>query len=297
MSPPPSFAPNRAPATIVNLNQFLSPAAALGAAATLGVADFTGGVAGRRTPPASVAIGIEAVGLVALPLAIWLLPGRLDLVAALLAFTGGVTGGLGLIAFYRAMSLSLIGVVAPITAVVAAALPTAVGVMTGERLHPGQIAGIAIGLVAIGLINGVGRGSTHSTRTAVGLAVFAGVGFGLFFVLFHAGSGAGVTAFVSGRVGSALAALGFALVSGVSPLPRRGTWRLLAVGGTLDGAGVVLYLYATFHGLLSLSALLTSFYPAFTILCARVFLKERMTTIQAAGAVFAVVAVALIAAA
>ena len=69
------------------------------------------------------------------------------------------------------------------------------------------------------------------------------------------------------------------------------------MGGTLDGAGVVLYLYATFHGLLSLSALLTSFYPAFTILCARVFLKERMTTIQAAGAVLAVVAVALIAAA
>ncbi|TMG32042.1 MAG: hypothetical protein E6H95_01070, partial [Chloroflexi bacterium] len=126
MSPPPPFAPNRAPATIVNLNQFLSPAAALGAAATLGVADFTGGVAGRRTPPASVAIGIEAIGLVALPLAIWLLPERLDPVAALLAFTGGMIGGLGLIAFYRAMSLSPIGVVAPITAVVAAALPTAV---------------------------------------------------------------------------------------------------------------------------------------------------------------------------
>ena len=69
------------------------------------------------------------------------------------------------------------------------------------------------------------------------------------------------------------------------------------MGGTLDGAGVVLYLYATFHGLLSLSALLTSFYPAFTILCARVFIKERMTKIQAAGAVLAVVAVALIAAA
>src|SRR5207253_686473 len=151
MSPPPPFAPNRAPATIVNLNQFLSPAAALGAAATLGVADFTGGVAGRRTPPASVAIGIEAIGLVALPL-------------------------------------------------------------------------------AIGLINRVGRGSTHGTRTAVGLAVLAGIGFGLFFILFHAGSGAGVTAFVSGRVGSAVASLGFALVSGVSLLPRRGTWRLLAVG-------------------------------------------------------------------
>src|SRR3989442_10785279 len=127
------------------------------------------------------------------------------------------------------------------------------------------------------------------------LAILAGIGFGLFFILFHAGSGAGVTAFVSGRVGSAFAALGFALVSGVSPLPKRGTWGLLAVGGTLDGVGVVLYLYATFHGLLSLSALLTSFYPAFTVLCARLFIKERMTAMQAAGAVLPVAAVALFA--
>lgn len=231
----------------------------------------------------------------ALPLAIWLLPARLDLVAALLAFAGGAAGGLGLIAFYRAMSLSLIGVVAPITAVVAAALPTAVGVLAGDRLHPGQIAGIAVGLVAIALINGLGRASTEATRAAVGLAVLAGIGFGLFFILFHAGSAAGVTAFISGRLGSAIAALGFALFSGVSPIPRRGTWGLLALGGTLDGAGVVLYLYATFYGLLSLSALLTSFYPAFTVLCARVFIKERMTAIQAGGAVLAVVAVALIA--
>src|SRR2546428_3125894 len=127
------------------------------------------------------------------------------------------------------------------------------------------------------------------------LAILAGIGFGLFFILFHAGSGAGVTAFVSGRVGSAFAALGFALVSGVSPLPRRGTWGLLAVGGTLDGAGVVLYLYATFHGLLSLSALLTSFYPAFTVVCARLFINERLSAIQALGAVLALVAIALIA--
>src|SRR5438874_1707280 len=208
MSPPPPFAPNRAPATIVKLNQFLSPAAALGAAATLGVADFTGGVAGRRTPPASVAIGIEAIGLVALPLAIWLLPERLDPVAALLAFTGGMIGGLGLIAFYRAMSLDLIGVVAPITAVIAAALPTAVGVLVaGEKLHLGQGAGIVAGLVAIAMINGAGgRDARLGAGRALGLAIVAGVGFGLFFILYHAGSSAGVTAFVSGRAGSAVVA-------------------------------------------------------------------------------------------
>jgi drug/metabolite transporter (DMT)-like permease len=279
------------------LSSLLSPAAALGAAATLGVADFTGGVAGRRTPPPSVALGIELVGLVAIPFAILVLPLRFDLAAALLAFGGGAAGGLGLIAFYRAMALNLIGVVAPITAVVAAALPTAVGVLGGERLHAGQIAGIAVGLVAIALINGGGQTATKGARTAAGLAIFAGVGFGLFFILFHAGSSAGATAFVSGRLGSASAVLLYALVSGVSAVPGRSAWRLIALGGTLDGVGVVLYLYATFHGLLSLSALLTSFYPAFTVLCARLFIYEQLSAIQAAGAVLAVIAIALIAAA
>src|SRR5256885_16804204 len=86
MSPPPPFAPNRAPATIVKLNQFLSPAAALGAAETLGDADFTGGDAGRSQPPASVAIGIEAIGIMAFTLSIRLQHVRLAFAAVLLGF-------------------------------------------------------------------------------------------------------------------------------------------------------------------------------------------------------------------
>jgi len=277
------------------MNPLLSPAAALGAAATLGIADFTGGVAGRRTPPPSVAVGIEFCGLVALPVALWLLPLRWDLTALVLTFTGGAVGGLGLILFYRAMTLNLIGVVAPITAVVAAALPTLVGVLGGERFHFGQVGGIAVGLVAIILINGPSREAATGARAALGLAVLAGLGFGLFFILAHAGSSAGVVAFLSGRAGSALAAICFALVSGVSFVPRRPAWRLIGVGGALDGMGVVLYLFATFHGLLSLSALLTSFYPGFTILCARIFTRERLNLVQAIGAALAVVSVALIA--
>lgn len=278
------------------MNSLLSPAAALGAAATLGVADFAGGVAGRRTPPPSVTIGIEICGLAALPFALWLLPFRWDLQAAVLTFTGGAIGGIGLILFYRAMTLNLIGVVAPITAVVAAAFPTVVGLLGGDRLHPGQFAGIGAGLIAIVLINGPSREVAKGARAALGLAIVAGVGFGLFFILAHAGSSAGVVAFLSGRAGSGLASLGFALVSRVSFVPRRTAWRLIGVGGVMDGLGVVLYLYSTFHGLLSLSALLTSFYPAFTILCARLFTHERMSWVQASGALLAVVAVALIAA-
>jgi drug/metabolite transporter (DMT)-like permease len=277
------------------LTPLLSPLAALGSAAAFGIADFSGGLAGRRTPAPSVTVGIELCGLSMLPLAIWLLPSGWDARAASLAFTSGILGGLGLIAFYRAMAHNLIGVVAPITGVVAAALPTTVGLFEGDRLRALQLGGIGLGLVAIALISGARREPWAQARAGVILAIVAGVSFGLFFVLFHAASFAGVTAFISGRLGSGLAGLGVALVSGVPFIAGRRAWRLIAIGGVLDGGAVVLYLYASRNGLLSLTALLASFYPAFTVLCARLFTRERLTVVQAVGAAMAVVAVAMIA--
>jgi uncharacterized membrane protein len=274
----------------------LSPLAALGSGAMLGVADFGGGVAGRRTPAPSVIAGMELAGLVvALPFALLVLPLRWDVGDMALAFSGGVVGGLGLIAFYRAMTISLIAVVAPITGVIAAALPVALGIIGGDRLHVGQVVGIVVGLAAIALINGLGRGSVAGARAGLWLAILAGLAFGFFFIVFHAGSPAGTAAFVSGRIGSAIAVLPAAAIMGVSPIPRRGTWRLIAVVGMFDGAGTVLYLYASQGGLLALTAVLASFYPAFTVLCARLLAHEQQSRTQTAGAVLAVAAVALIA--
>jgi len=239
---------------------------------------------------------VEAVGLVAIPLALLLLPTHWDVQALALTYAGGAIGGFGLILFYRAMALGLIGVVAPITAVIAAALPTAVGVLVGgERLRVGQAAGILAGLVAIVLINGGGSTAREGARQAVALAIVAGIGFGLFFILFHEASSAGLPAFVSGRAGSATVAVAYALIARVSVLPGRNALRLIAIGGSLDGIGWVLYMYATVHGLLSISALLTSFYPAITILCARLILHERLSAVQLAGAALAIIAVAAIA--
>lgn len=273
----------------------LSPYAAMAAAITLGVADFTGGRAGRRTSAPSVAVGIELVGLVVAPVALLVLPHGFDWAAALQAFAGGAAGGLGLIAFYRAMAFNLIGVVAPITGFVAAALPVAVGLIGGDHLGIWQLLGIALGLVGLLLVTGADSETAKNARRGVLLALLAGVTFGLFFILFHAASHAGVTAFVSGRLGSGFAALSAALVSGTSIAIRRPAWRLIAFGGVIDGFGVMLFLYATHNGLLSVSAVLTSFYPAFTVLCARFLTHERLTRLQALGAVLAVVAIALIA--
>jgi len=276
------------------VNPLLSPIAALGSAAAFGVGDFMGGLAGRRSPTPSVTLGIELCGLAALPLALWLLPVTWDLQAAALTFVGGALGGLGLIAFYRAMALDLIGVVAPVAGVVGASLPTVVGLLTGDRLQVWQLGGIGVGLFAIYLINAGSDVTSEKGKRGLGLAIMAGLAFGLFFILFHAASWAGITAFISGRAGSAVAAVGFALVTGVSFVARRSAWRLIVIAGMLDGAGVTFYLFATHHGALSVTALLASFYPAFTVLCARLLTRERLAPIQAVGAVMALIAIALI---
>jgi drug/metabolite transporter (DMT)-like permease len=193
-----------------------------------------------------VALSIELVGLVAVPLAFWLLPARLDLGLIGYTFLGGMVGGFGLILFYRAMALNLIGIVAPITGVIAAALPAAAGVLFGgERLHLAQVAGIFASLVAIGLINGPTPASGQGARSAIGLAIIAGVTFGLFFILFHAGSRSRVPAFLAGRLGSAMVSVCFALVTRVPILPQRATLRLIGIAGTLDGIGVIFYMFAT----------------------------------------------------
>ncbi len=275
------------------MNPLLSPIAALGSAAAFGVGDFMGGLAGRRSPTPSVTLGIELCGLAALPLALWLLPVTWDLQAAALTFVGGALGGLGLIAFYRAMALDLIGVVAPVAGVVGASLPTVVGLLTGDRLQVWQLGGIGVGLFAIYLINAGSDVTSEKGKRGLGLAIMAGLAFGLFFILFHAASWAGITAFISGRAGSAVAAVGFALVTGVSFVARRSAWRLIVIAGMLDGAGVTFYLFATHHGALSVTALLASFYPAFTVLCARLMTRGGLAPSQAVGAVMGRIAIAL----
>jgi hypothetical protein len=103
------------------------------------------------------------------------------------------------------------------------------------------VTGIFAGLVAIALLNDPTPSAGRGARSAIGMAIVAGIGFGVFFIPFHAGSASGVPAFLTGRLASALVSLCFALVTRVPFLPRRETLRLIGAAGTLDGTGVVLY--------------------------------------------------------
>src|SRR5437764_4484443 len=148
-----------------------------------GVADFSGGVASRRSPALGVVLVSQPLGgLVALALALArgeALPAAPDLFWAALA---GISGPTALIFFYRGLASGRMGVVAPIAGVLGAAIPVLVGAVLQGLPAPAQLAGIVVGLVSVVLVTRVPE--IASGRSAgVGLALIAGVGFGAFFVV------------------------------------------------------------------------------------------------------------------
>jgi drug/metabolite transporter (DMT)-like permease len=272
---------------------------ALASAVVYGVADFCGGVASRRAAAAAVVALSQAAGLVVVALLLpWLggAPAPADLAWGAAA---GVAGGAGLLLFYRALATGVMSVVAPVTAVSAAALPVLGGLALGERLGPAAVAGIGLALVAVVLVAAEGGlSSLRSARPAtVAPALAAGAGFGLFFVLLErTGDDAGLTPLVASRVVSVLVvgALALATVRSVR-VPGRVLPVVLAAG-VGDMAANALFLLATqAGGQLAVTGVLASLYPVSTVVLAQVLLRERLAGAQQVGLAVAAAAVVLIA--
>src|SRR5437660_4251648 len=155
-----------------------------GLAASLcwGSGDFNGGLASRRANASSVVIAAYAVGfllLAALAL-VWkeAVPSSIDIVWGGLA---GVAGAIGLISFYSALSIGRMGIAAPISAVLTAAIPVLFSGFTEGLPTVIQLGGFMLALLAIGLISRPER--SKGRPKGIGLALLAGCGFGLFFIL------------------------------------------------------------------------------------------------------------------
>jgi drug/metabolite transporter (DMT)-like permease len=272
---------------------------ALTAAAAYGVGDFLGGVAARRVPPTAVVLWAHVVGLGMLVALAPMVGGQPSADALALGAVAGVLGGSGLALFYRGLAVGAMSVVAPIAALLSAAVPVVVGLASGERPPAAALAGIALALGAVVLVSREGDQSPAGPLRwqAPALAVAAGVAFGLFFVVIDgAGTEAGIWPLVGARMASVglFAALGMARIT-AAELPRGVA--AAAVGcGLLDAAANVFYVLALDHGLLSVVSVLTALYPAGTVLLARYVLGERLSPVQRTGLGVAAVAAVLIAA-
>jgi drug/metabolite transporter (DMT)-like permease len=218
------------------------------------------------------------------------------------ALAGGV-GVVGILLLYQGLATGAMGVVAPVTAVGAAVVPLAVGLATGERPDPLALLGALVALGAVALVAGgheevPGATQERRGRSPLLLAVGAGTAFGLVFVLLGATDEAsGFWPLLGGRTVS-VTLVGVWLVRSRTPfLPRPGN-RLVVVGaGLLDVTANGLYLLAVREGLLSVVAVLSSLYPAATVVLARVVLGERLRPAQLAGLGLGLAGVTMIAAA
>lgn len=261
---------------------------ALTAAAAYGAGDFLGGVASRRAPATAVVLWSHVVGLMALLVMAPLLGGDPTPKALGFGAAAGVVGGLGVALLYRAMSMGSMSVVAPVAALLSAVVPVMAGVVRGERPEIAALLGIAIALLAITLVSrqdsptGVKR-DRHEAR-AVLLALAAGLGFGLFFVLVAgAGSDVGIWPLVGARTAS-VTLFGILATTGITAgSPPRDAAGAALGAGLLDVTANVLFVVALSHGMMSVVAVLTSLYPAGTVLLARYVLGERMSPVQQVG--------------
>lgn len=278
-------------------------AIALGFASALvwGAADFLGGLKSRQLQLLTVLLISQAAGLVAVAGAAAVRGEGPPAEVLPWAVSNAISGTVGLAAFYRALAVGAMGVVAPISAS-AAAIPVAVGVIGGERPEVIQLAGIAVAIVGVAVASyeppGEGeRELTARTSSGVGLALVAAVGFGVFFVGLDEGSNHDLLwTLVLSRSASTTMLLVVALAMRPKLGMSRGDATAVVAIGLLDTGANALFAAATTLGLVSVVSVLGSLYPVTTLVLARVLLGERLHRTQRSGAAAAVVGVALISA-
>lgn len=277
---------------------------ALVAAVAYGLSDFVGGLVSRRASPWSVATIGMAASTVCTALLATLVSG--DPVPSDFAWAAvaGVGSGMGAGFLYRGLSQGRMGVVAPLSAVGAAVVPVLVGVITGER--PGALVwlGIVLAFPAIWLVSSTpdhdGKGEDEpreSTAAAVVDGLLAGAGFGVLFAALGQVPGeAGLWPLTLTQLVSVPAVVVLAVGLRAQWVPRgRYVWWGLATG-PLGTAATLFFLLATQRGYLTIAGVLTSLYPAATVLLAWLVLKERIHRAQAVGLALCGLAVALVAA-
>lgn len=267
------------------------------AAVLYGVGDFAGGIASRRHTALNVLLLSYPVGAVLMAALLPLFPGHLGARTAIFGTLGGAAGMLGVVVMYSLMTIAPINVVSPVTAVLAAIVPVVVGVGIGERPHVAAWFGIVLGLGAVVLVSRTDEASPHGRIGArtIALAFLSGFGFGMYFVfLARAGDGSGLWPLVVSRIASALLIVPIAQARGAFRMITGRTLGIVVIAGACDALANMAFLLASRHGLLSIASVLTSLYPATTVVLAVVFLHEHTSRTQRIGLAIAGAAIVLI---
>lgn len=280
-----------------------SPFLSLSAAASWGAADFSGGLATKRSNVFGVVVVAHGIGLLfMLGLAILARERLPSLTSLLWGVAAGSVGGAGLACLYKALAVGKMGLTAPLSAVISALVPIIFSFLTAGFPHGVQLFGFVLAIVSIWLI--AAQSGSAAESQGLGLAAAAGIGLGgfLLFIKF-AGTEAVFWPLVTARAAS-FSLMALILIFGLNTssatntqswMPSGGVLRYVVIAGILDSAANALYVAATQRGRLDVAAVLSALYPASTVILARVVLKERWSRLQSLGMITALAAVPLVA--
>jgi drug/metabolite transporter (DMT)-like permease len=273
---------------------FLSILFSLGAVVIWGVADFTGGYASQRVNAFLVAMIAHASALIlVITLALSThaaFPSRASVAWSLAA---GFSGGAALAFFYRALATGKMGLTAPVSAVLGAAIPTAFAIATEGAPSALRIAGFILAGLGIWLIS---RTQDNARPDGIGLAVLAGIGFaGFFLCAKQAGNASSFWIATFAKAASLALTIPVVLLGRSFRSVHRPSAGFAVLAGFLDVTGSVLFIRASQTGRLDTAVVLSSLYPVVTVLMAKIILKEHFTRWKAIGMVAALVAVPMIA--
>ena len=259
-----------------------------------GTSDFTGGYAARRANAFLITAIAHISGLflmAGVALAIHSpFPSRTAVAWALVA---GLSGGGALAIFYRALAMGRMGLTAPVAALLGAAIPTVFGMFREGLPQAAQVTGFVLAAAGIWLIS---RTEDDSPPEGIGIAALAGIGFaGFYLCIKQAGDGSAYWLAATSKISSfTLTGMIVLLGRGTREIDLRGS-ALGVLAGCLDIIGSVLFIRASQTGRLDAAVVLSSLYPAITVLLARLILKEHFTRWKALGMFAALLAVPMIA--
>ena len=280
----------------------ISVVLALAAAVAYGSSDFIGGLVSRRGSAWSVAVVVQLSSAVVATVAALFLGGDPSGSDLAWAVVGGVGSGIGVGFLFRGLSTGRMAVVAPVSAVGAALLPVAVGVVLSGWPPLAVVLAVLTGIPGIWLVSRVSDahadpgGTPGEGGSGLTDGLLAGLGFGvLFAALDQVSDGAGLWATAVTQGASTLTAAALAVATGSVWWPlARAVWPAVWAG-PLSTLALLCFLASTQQGSLTVAALLSSLYPATTIVLAMLVLHERIHRGQLVGLVLCGVTVGLVA--
>jgi drug/metabolite transporter (DMT)-like permease len=273
----------------------LSILCGLFAAASWGAGDFGGGFASKKTSVYMVILISQFVGFLLMLFFSLIMVSSLPSARSLIiGGAAGLSGAFGLLALYQGLASENMGVVAPVTAVIASILPVAVSIYSEGLPSSLQMLGFLLAVIGIWFLTQGNNRVPIQLRT-LGLPFTAGIGFGLFFILVDQVSKESILwPLIAARVTSVVL---FGLIvksRRIFVIPPKKRLLYISLAGFFDSGGNVFFALATRFGRLDIASVLSSLYPAVTVLLAWFFLKERLVCHQWLGISLVMIALILI---